>query len=177
MILAPPTSKGTDLEEALYVMIPGANVATEYYTSPMVAVQEQSNLRLWVVVPAFTGELCIPTCSSASRCGIFKHTVDAAIQKAVDQGYTGAADKFFMAGHSLGGTCASYYTQANPETVIANIIYGSYVTDQRVDSWEVPVLTIGAELDGGLGRPGNLLTSIDYSDAASKDNGGLYSDW
>lgn len=79
MILAPPTSKGTDLEEALYVMIPGANVATEYYTSPMVAVQEQSNLRLWVVVPAFTGELCIPTCSSASRCGIFKHTVDAAI--------------------------------------------------------------------------------------------------
>jgi hypothetical protein len=82
-----------------------------------------------------------------------------------------------MAGHSLGGTCASFYTQANPETVIANIIYGSYVTDQRVDTWEVPVLTIGAELDGGLGRPGNLLTSIDYSDAAAKDNGGVYSDW
>jgi hypothetical protein len=41
----------------------------------------------------------------------------------------------------------------------------------------VPVFTVGAELDGGLGRPGNLLNSIDSSDKAAQQNGGVGSDW
>lgn len=58
-----------------------------------------------------------------------KHTVDQAITEAVKQGYSGPVDKFFMAGHSLGGVCASTYTQAYEENVLANIVYGSYVTN------------------------------------------------
>ena len=38
LILAPPSSKGEELEEKLMVMIPGAKVATSYYTDPMTAV-------------------------------------------------------------------------------------------------------------------------------------------
>jgi hypothetical protein len=38
VILSPPTFKGEDLQESLMVLIPGANVATDYYKSPMAAV-------------------------------------------------------------------------------------------------------------------------------------------
>jgi len=38
IVIAPPADKSTDLVEALYVMIPGANVDTDYYQDPMVAV-------------------------------------------------------------------------------------------------------------------------------------------
>ena len=36
---------------------------------------------------------------------------------------------------------------------------------------------MGAELDGGLGRPGNLLHSIQSSDRAAEEHGAVYSDW
>ena len=81
-------------------------------------------------------------------------TVEDALKEAVRHGYNGSIDKFFLAGHSLGGTCAATYTQAYTDKVLANILYGSYVTDSNVADWTVPVLTVGAELDGGQGRPG-----------------------
>jgi alpha-beta hydrolase superfamily lysophospholipase len=58
-----------------------------------------------------------------------KHTVDHAIKQAVKKGYTGSTDKYFMAGHSLGGVCASNFTEAYEDHITANIVYGSYVTD------------------------------------------------
>ena len=103
-------------------------------------------------------------------------TVNAALLQAVLAGFI-PVKQFFLAGHSLGGTCASYYTQAFEDKILANILYGTYVTDQNVADWKVPVLTVGAELDGGLGRPGYLLNSIRSSDKAAKDNGGVNSDW
>ena len=39
VILAPPSSKGAELEEKLMVLIPGAGVSTSYYISPMTEVQ------------------------------------------------------------------------------------------------------------------------------------------
>ena len=109
------------------------------------------------------------------------YTIHQALSKAVDQGYEGPTNTFFISGHSLGGAWAATYTQAynstSSEIVLGNIIYGSYVTGQDVAGWEVPVLTVGAELDGGLGRPGNLLNSIQSSDKAAKENDKVYSDW
>lgn len=181
LILPPLQSKGGDLEEKLMVLIPGANVATSYYTDPMAAVQEFTNLRLWVVVPAFTTKLCIIECATTYTCAPMNSRVNSVISKAVKMGYDGPTDTFFMAGHSLGGTCAATYTQAynntDTEHVLGNIIYGSYVTDQEVESWSVPVMTVGAELDGGLGRPGNMLHSIKSSDKAAQANDAVYSDW
>ena len=40
--------------------------------------------------------------------------------------------------------------------------------DHDVGSSKIPVFTLGAELDGGLGRPGNLYKSIKSSDAWAK---------
>ena len=99
------------------------------------------------------------------------YTIDSALSQAVKLGYTGSIDTFYLAGHSLGGTCAATYTQAYEDKVLGNILYGTYVTDQNVADWKVPVLTVGGELDGGMGRPGNLLHSIISSDDAAKDNG------
>ena len=53
---------------------------------------------------------------------------------------------------------------------------GGYVKDQDVASSKRPVFTLGAELDGGLGRPGNLYKSIQSSDAWAKLNGGINSE-
>ena len=41
--------------------------------------------------------------------------------------------------------------------------------------YKIPVLTLGAELDGGMGRPGYLYHSIVSSDTWAKDNGGVNS--
>jgi hypothetical protein len=100
------------LEEKLLVLIPGADVATEYYTDPMKAVQEWTNLNLWVVIPAFPEKLCIDLCATSGHCGLMHDIVERAINKAVDQGYKGPTSEIFMAGHSLGGVCAATYTEA-----------------------------------------------------------------
>ena len=163
------------------VLIPGAGVSTSYYIGPMTEVQKQTNLRLWIVVPAFGSKYCIESCTTTVTCEPMNHAVNQALAKAVLAGYDGLTNQFFMSGHSLGGTCAATWTQAygsnGSNIVFGNVIYGSYVTDQDVAGWKVPVMTVGAELDGGLGRPGYLLNSIQSSDKAAKANDGVYSDW
>lgn len=55
---------------------------------------------------------------------------------------------------------------------------GSYVTDQNVGNWPTPVFTLGAELDGGLGRPGMLNLSVNSADEATLVAGySLDSEW
>ena len=53
---------------------------------------------------------------------------------------------------------------------------GGYVKDQDLGSYKIPAFTLGAELDGGLGRPGNLYKSIKSSDAWAELNGGVNSE-
>lgn len=79
-----------------------------------------------------------------------------------------------MAGHSLGGVCASTLSQhmSNVHTPYsALVVMGSYVAKQDVKNFPIPVFTLGAELDGGLARPGNLWRSLESSnsDAAGAD--------
>ena len=50
---------------------------------------------------------------------------------------------------------------------------GGYVDKQNVSDYQVPVLTLGAELDGGLGRPGYLYHSAFSSDTWADANGGF----
>ena len=42
-----------------------------------------------------------------------------------------------------------------------------------MSDYSVPVLTLGAELDGGLGRPGYLYNSVVSSDTWATANGGF----
>jgi len=80
-----------------------------------------------------------------------------------------------MGGHSLGTTCADNLIRGYSYDYQAAVMMGGYVKDQKVDDYEIPVLTLGAELDGGLGRPGYLYNSVSNSDAWAKNNGGVNS--
>jgi len=94
--------------------------------------------------------------------------------EAAKKGYSGskeAGPDVFMAGHSLGGVCAATLAQHMSDVNTpynALVLMGSYVTDQKVETYPIPVLTLGAELDGGLGRPGNLYRSLESSNAAGQ---------
>ena len=55
------------------------------------------------------------------------------------------------------------------------ITMGGYVKDQDMASYKSPVFTLGAELDGGLGRPGYLHKSLISSDTWAAANGGINS--
>ena len=52
---------------------------------------------------------------------------------------------------------------------------GGYVADNNVADYQIPVLTLGAELDGGLARPGYLYNSLISSDTWAANNGGINS--
>jgi len=166
------------------VLIPGGEVGTEYYTKTAEAIQEASNLNLWVVVPAMPKKLCIMICSTPSLCFELEHKVNSIVDEAKKQGYTGGvagSKDMFMSGHSLGGTCASTLTQRAYNKGVKYpglVVMGSYVTDQNVGNWPTPVFTLGAELDGGLGRPGMLNLSVNSADEATLVAGySLDSEW
>jgi hypothetical protein len=118
----------------MMVFIPGGNVATEYYTDTAKAIQEASNLKLWIIVPSQPKKLCIPECTTPELCKPLKFKVEAVIGEAGKQGYTGKSngDDVIMAGHSLGGACAStlsLHMSATHTPYSALVLMGSYVTD------------------------------------------------
>lgn len=181
LVFSPLLNKA-HLEEKMLVFLPGGNVATEFYNMTVSKIQAAANLKLWVIVPAMPSKLCIRLCTTPSLCSGLQSTVQKVVTMAKNQGYQGptAGPDVFMSGHSLGGVCAATLIQAYQKTDQAYgplVVMGSYVSDQDVANWPVPVLTLGAELDGGLGRPGMLTVSLSSSDSASADHGGVDSDW
>lgn len=96
---------------------------------------------------------------------------------AKDQGYAGPTEGegVFLSGHSLGATCADNLARGYDGKYQALMTMGGYTADQDVASSKLPLLTLGAELDGGLGRPGNLYKSIVSSDTWAAANGGVNS--
>ena len=176
-IVVPPLDSKAGLEEKMFVFIPGGNVATSYYVDTAKAIQEASDMKLWVVIPEIADKLCISVCPSSGTCFHLKGDVDKVIDMATDQGYTGpkTGEGVFMGGHSLGTTCADNLIQGYSFDYQAAVLMGGYVADQKVADYEIPVLTLGAELDGGLGRPGYLYNSVLSSDSWASANGGINS--
>ena len=176
-IVVPPLDSKVDLEEKMLVFIPGGNVATSYYTDTAKAIQEASDMKLWVVIPEIADKLCITVCPSSGTCFHLKSDVDKVIGMATDQGYTGpnTGEGVFMGGHSLGTTCADNLIQGYSFDYQAAVLMGGYVADNNVADYKIPVLTLGAELDGGLARPGYLYNSLISSDAWASNNGGINS--
>ena len=176
-VLAPPTGRPASLPEKLLVMIPGANVATEHYLPPMKSLQEAATgLRLWVVIPAIPGKLCIPLCGTSSLCAPLHALVQSVVSEAVKQGYQGKLrdPDVFLAGHSLGGICAGNMAEGylgTDSAYAALMLMGSYVQGFDVGSFPIPVLTLGAELDGGAARPAVTWKSLVSSDAAARSHG------
>ena len=170
----------------LLVLIPGANVATSFYYDTARAIQNGTRAALWVVVPSMPQELCISICPSSGVCSLLQTRVQAVISQAAAQGYKGAtsAPDVFIAGHSLGGVCAASLVAGYAKTsqnYSALVLMGSYVDSYDVGGYPAPVLTLGAELDGGLARPGITSRSLQSSDAAAANvpgpEGGTGGSW
>ena len=176
-LVIPPLESKADLPEKMLVLIPGANVATSYYSDTAAAIQEATDLNLWVVIPEIADKLCISVCPSSGTCFHLQGDVDKVLGMAQEQGYAGPTDGegIFMSGHSLGATCADNLARGYEGKYQALITMGGYTADQDVAGAPFPLLTLGAELDGGLGRPGNLYKSIVSSDTWAATNGGLNS--
>ena len=107
-LVVPPQDSKKSLDEKILVIIPGDNVATSYYKETAEAIQRNSEMKLWVVVPEILDKVCIQVCPTSGKCGHLKSDVDKVIGMAVDQGYGGPTEGtgVFMSGHSLGATCA-----------------------------------------------------------------------
>jgi len=133
-------------------------------------------LKLWVALPAIPGKKCIIFCPTPGLCAPLHGFVDSIVSKTQAAGYNGTvtAPDAFIVGHSLGGICASHLAQAYLQPPYqAAILMGSY-TDATTGSgalanFPIPVMTMGAELDGGAGRPGIIATRLDVSDAATQN--------
>jgi len=76
--------------------------------------------------------------------------IDAIKKAFVSKGMAADAPMFY-AGHSLGGVFLQDYTLAHKGDAVGQILMGSYILRKRywpTFSYDVPTLTIGAELDG-----------------------------
>jgi hypothetical protein len=149
--------------EKLLIFIPGGDVPNENYTLTSKAIQKAAkNIRLTVVVPSFFRNLCVISCTASNLCSPMKAVVDAAVKLT---NFSGDFRKdAYLAGHSLGATCANYLmqgytTDAGVPPYAGLVAMGGYVDEQgkgSLPSYATPLLTLGAELDGGLARPSKL---------------------
>jgi len=165
----------------MMVFIPGANVPTEFYLPTVKAIQDASDLQLWVVIPAMPLKKCIITCPSSKICAPLQAIVTAILGKATAAGYNGTsfAPDTFLAGHSLGGVCVDKLAQAYTSPGYqAAIILGAYTETLTgagsITDFPVPVMIAGAELDGGLGRPAMIDVRLKECDTGAKVKG---TDW
>jgi len=164
-LVLPPLKPDSTLPEKMLVFIPGGKVPNARYAETARAIQRSAEqLRLWVVVPAVFQRLCIISCSATSVCSPLHSTVEGALAEAAAQGWKRGKDTedMWLAGHSLGGTCANYLFQAysKPGAAVPYaglVVMGGYVDETGaydLTHFPVPVLTLNVELDGGLARPG-----------------------
>ena len=113
----------------MFVFIPGANVPTSYYIDTARAIQEATDLKLWVVIPEILDKFCISICPSKDACFKLYNDVNQVIGMATEQGYTGPSQgkNVYVAGHSLGTTCADNLIQGYSFGYEAGIMMGGYV--------------------------------------------------
>merc|ERR1712107_784079 len=137
----------------------GAEVPTDNYKLTGQAIQEAATgLRLHVVIPSVFAELCIGYCPSESACGSLVSRVAAAVAKSTFSG-TNPQEDTFVAGHSLGATCANFMVTYQQFQYAGLMEFGGYVDMNGTSSlpnYGVPLLHMAGELDGGAARPGKL---------------------
>ncbi|GMH65177.1 hypothetical protein TrRE_jg8419 [Triparma retinervis] len=146
------------------VFIPGGNVPNEDYNKTVIAVQEEvaETANMFVAVLGFSSRKCIKVCPTSKGCFLLHNQVKDAVELAREAGFDGSEEDIIIASHSLGGTCANYLVQGYPEEQMYHngaVFYGAYVDEQGdfgLENYPAPFAMIGAELDGGLARPGKM---------------------
>ena len=135
MVLEPVKRTGS---EAALVLIQDLQILPEQYLPLARAVQNASNLTLWVGIPQFS--LNAPTEFDISR------GVERILGSLKEAGFNG---KVAFAGHSLGGASLQRYLADNPSLSRAQVLLGSFLLrEYRTSPYPVPTLTVGGEMDG-----------------------------
>lgn len=151
----------------------------EDYNKTVIAVQEEvdDTVNMYVAMLGFSSRKCIKVCPTSGGCFLLHNQVKDAVEMAREAGFDGSDEDIVIASHSLGGTCANYLVQGYPEEQMYHngvIFYGSYVDEQGqfgLENYPAPFAMIGAELDGGLARPGKMANWLFDFNKVSADIG------
>jgi len=173
-IILRPWQSDTSLPERLLVFLPGGLVPNENYKLTAQAIQKATtDVRLTVVIPAVFQRLCIITCPNKAVCEPLKIRIDAAVAKS---GFTSKNPKedTFVAGHSLGATCANFLAQGYDFQFAGLLEFGGFVDltgDASIANFSIPVLHMAGEVDGGGARVSSMAglyaQSRDYASSHS----------
>lgn len=173
-IILQPLQSDTSLPERLLVLLPGGLVPNEHYKLTAQAIQTATtDVRLTVVIPQVFQRLCIITCPFKWSCLPLKSRVDDAVSKS---GFVSKNPKedTFLAGHSLGATCANYLVQGYNYEFAGLMEFGGFVDitgDGSVANFSIPVLHMAGEVDGGGARVSSLAGLYGQSKAYAETHG------
>lgn len=144
IILQPKSSVNPLAPTAALILIEGSGIANDAYVPLGQAIQEASNLQLWIGIPSFKNNTPNPLTMDLN--------IDTTLAAMKRQGMR--AKYYFYGGHSLGGAVLQNWVNKSytNRTIDGQILMGSfltrvYKTDYKF-SYAVPTLTIGGELDG-----------------------------
>lgn len=146
-ILEPKKTSGNIQDDKLMIVLPGGLVPNQHYISLAEKVQEQTSSRLWVGIISckWTANLCNPL--DQGPLGVRQMVLKMIDEISKKAGKKFAHSDIFLAGHSLGGQGA--FAFANDfENIGGIILWASYV-DKNLVNFNYPILTVGAELNGG----------------------------
>jgi len=118
-------------------------------------------------------QLCIISCVSPSVCSILHGKITSLVKKSGFKGDNPKEDTF-VAGHSLGATCANYMVQGYDFEFAGLMEFGGYVDmtgPGSVANFSIPVLHMSGELDGGAAKPGKLSYFYGQSKSYAAANG------
>merc|ERR1719183_2631740 len=154
-IILQPIQTNASLPERLLIFLPGGLVPNEHYKLTAQAIQKATtDVRLTVVIPEVFQRLCIITCPFKKTCSPLKSRIDAAVAKSGFKSKNPKEDTW-VAGHSLGATCANYLVQAYGFEYAGVMIFGGFVDltgDGSIANFSIPVLHMAGEVDGGGAR-------------------------
>ena len=135
------------------VFIQGAQVKPEQYIPLATAIQNANNYSLWIGIPEFTFDIPEPIEISEEVERIIKSLQVAGMN----------TTSIFFASHSMGGIILQNYLHDNPKMGFAQVLLGSYILRKyRNETYPVPTLTIGGELDG-LSRVARIMEAYYHS--------------
>ncbi|KAK3101187.1 hypothetical protein FSP39_001620 [Pinctada imbricata] len=152
-----PIKNGT---EVAVLIAPGAGIAGSAYNPLAVALQNESPMKLWVVLldDFLVGAVNPPQ---------LIQVVSMAKSSLMQAGFK--SDEIYLAGHSLGGAMTAMYG-FNGSGLKGAILFAAYLTNgNHLKDFPVPVLTISGDLDG-LTRVTRIASSFEDLESFMKQD-------